>query len=231
MESSTRTGELEHVSIEPASFEPAGFHPTGEPSTTEAPSTELPTTEVHPSMVAAIHEGCPVCGAAMAADQRYCLECGERRGPPRVPPQAGSPQPAAALPSRRRARRAGMSVNATLIAGVGTLLLALGIGVLIGRSGNSASSKAPPVRIVTVAGAAGTGAAAAGSTASTGATGGSATSTTSSAAAGSTTKSSSKPAVKKPTVPLPKPVKVGSPGHGKGYQNGHFTGNFFGGEE
>jgi hypothetical protein len=124
-----------------------------------------------------------------------------------------------------------MSVNATLIAGVGTLLLALGIGVLIGRSGNSGSSKAPPVRIVTVAGAGGAGAAATGTTSGTGATGGSTTSTTTSSGASSSTKSSSKAAVKKPAVPLPKPVKVGSAGHGPGYQKGHFTGNFFGGEE
>jgi hypothetical protein len=29
-------------------------------------------------------------------------------------------------------------------------------------------------------------------------------------------------------APQPKVVTVGSPGHGPGYQNGHFTGNFFG---
>ena len=78
----------------------------------------------------------------MAADQRYCLECGQRRGEPRLPfmdavvlmdtvvkgPQQGPPRPT-------RQRRARLSANATLIAGIGTLLLALGIGVLIGRSG------------------------------------------------------------------------------------------------
>jgi hypothetical protein len=31
--------------------------------------------------------------------------------------------------------------------------------------------------------------------------------------------------------PPPKVVTVGSPGKGPGYQKGHFTGNFFGGEE
>ena len=30
-------------------------------------------------------EQCPSCGAQMAADQRYCLECGLRRGDPRLP--------------------------------------------------------------------------------------------------------------------------------------------------
>ena len=78
----------------------------------------------------------------MAADQRYCLECGQRRGEPRLPfmdsgvlvdvvvkgPRKAHPRPA-------RQRRPRLSANATLIAGIGTLLLALAIGVLIGRSG------------------------------------------------------------------------------------------------
>ncbi|HEX3608701.1 MAG TPA: hypothetical protein VHU14_03385 [Solirubrobacterales bacterium] len=42
---------------------------------------------------------------------------------------------AAAPPSKPKRRR--MSPNAALIAGVGTLLLAMGVGVLIGRSGES----------------------------------------------------------------------------------------------
>jgi hypothetical protein len=40
------------------------------------------------------------------------------------------------LPQPKNKRRTGISPNAALIAGVGTLLLALGIGVLIGRSGH-----------------------------------------------------------------------------------------------
>ena len=31
------------------------------------------------------NESCPNCGARMAADQRYCLNCGHRRGEPRLP--------------------------------------------------------------------------------------------------------------------------------------------------
>ncbi len=34
---------------------------------------------------APVSEQCPSCGAQMAADQRYCLECGLRRGDPRLP--------------------------------------------------------------------------------------------------------------------------------------------------
>jgi hypothetical protein len=132
--------------------------------------------------------------------------------------------------SPRRFRR---PLDATLIAGVGTLLLAMGIGVLIGRSSNSTTAKSPRVQVVTVAGG--------GSGASTGATGEAATASTA-AASGSSSKG--KAAASKATVkanaakelvnkkaaaaPQPKVVTVGSPGHGPGYQNGHFTGNFFG---
>jgi hypothetical protein len=57
------------------------------------------------------------------------------------PPQAPPPPP--------KKKRAGISPNAALIAGVGTLLLALGIGVLIGRSGHQeVASTAPAAPIV-----------------------------------------------------------------------------------
>jgi hypothetical protein len=90
----------------------------------------------------------------MAADQRYCLECGNRRGDPRLPfmdavvfmeavrqpPQAATANPAPPPPPSEK--RSSISANASLIAGVGTLLLALGIGVLIGKTGESGSSTA-----------------------------------------------------------------------------------------
>jgi hypothetical protein len=224
MESSTRTGELEPASIEPASFErasiePGVFEPAGEPR-----PGDVSTTAVHPSTVAAIHEGCPVCGAAMAADQRYCVECGERRGAPRVPLVEGPAQLAnESAGARHPGRRRSMSVNSTLIAGIGLLLLAMGIGVLIGRSGNNASVRSAPAQIVTVAGA---GAAAPSTTATAPASSPSATPTSKS---GSTHAAKTPKSTKKaPTTPLPKAVKVGTPGHGPGYKNGHFTGNFFG---
>jgi hypothetical protein len=48
---------------------------------------------------------------------------------------------AAAPPSKPKQRR--MSPNAALIAGVGTLLLAMGVGVLIGHSGDHSTASAP----------------------------------------------------------------------------------------
>jgi hypothetical protein len=170
--------------------------------------------------------GCAACGAAMAADQRYCVECGERRGAPRVsllegPAQRPRESPPQSPPSPQR-RIA--PVNSTLIAIIGTLLLALGIGVLIGRSGNT-SVKSPPAQVVTISGGP-----AASTAATTPATG---TATTPASGSSSTTaKTKSKSAAKststRSTTPLPKAVKVGTAGHGRGYQNGHFTGNFFG---
>jgi hypothetical protein len=84
----------------------------------------------------------------MAADQRYCLECGHRRGDPRLPfmdavifmDAMRQPAVAASAPVPPRERRPRISANASLIAGVATLVLAIGVGVLIGRSGEEGST-------------------------------------------------------------------------------------------
>jgi hypothetical protein len=206
MESSTRTEELELA---------------GEPE-----SRGVATTELHPLLSAGVSQRCAACGAAMAADQRYCVECGERRGAPRVslldgPARRPSDSPSVSTSAQRRIA----PVNSTLISVIGILLLAMGIGVLIGRSGNSTTLKSPPAQVVTVAGAAPTGAAAA-----TPATGTAATpaSESSSAATKAKSKAAAKLTLPKSKAPLPKTVKVGTPGHGRGYQKGKFTGNFFG---
>jgi hypothetical protein len=192
-------------------------------------SADLATAELKPSSIRT-GERCAVCGAAMASDQRYCVECGERRGPARVPVADEPAQRARDAPTaRRQSQRPRMSVNSTLIAGIGTLLLAMGIGVLIGRSANNTSVKTPPLEVVTVAGAASSGTTTS-ATATPPASGGSASTSTSSGATHSSAsaKSTSKAASKTSAAPALKTVKVGSPGHGSGYQNGHFTGNFFG---
>jgi hypothetical protein len=85
----------------------------------------------------------------MLADQRYCLECGHRRGEPRLPFMDAvvfmdaMRQPAVASgPAPAREKRPRMSPNASLVAGVATLILAIGVGVLIGRSGDGGSTSA-----------------------------------------------------------------------------------------
>jgi hypothetical protein len=125
--------------------------------------------------VAASHEtvsSCAACGAPLASDQRYCLECGERRpgvseflrsGPPGADAAPAAP-PGSRPPGRPVEQQPPRGNALSLLAGVGVLLLAMGVGVLIGRSGGGTTKSAPPAEVVTVAGTgASTGAVAEGS--------------------------------------------------------------------
>jgi hypothetical protein len=99
----------------------------------------------------------------MAVDQRYCLQCGQRRGDPRLPfmdavvfmdavkrPREGAQSTSPPPPAERRSR---MTANASLIAGVATLVLAIGVGVMIGREGGGSSvAAAPAPQIIKVGG-------------------------------------------------------------------------------
>jgi hypothetical protein len=143
-------------------------------------------------------ELCAACGAPLAGDQRYCLECGERRAPissvllggppsgdrsqPQAPPMA-PPPPASTAPDGTG--RGGNAV--TVIAGVGVLLLAMGVGVLIGRS-SAPKQSAAPAQTISVTQPAATGAGAAATT--TQATPEAASKTGSSASKGATKKGS-----------------------------------------
>lgn len=109
-------------------------------------------------------EQCPSCGRHVAPGQRYCLHCGERCGDPRLPFMSAvtfmdamkSPASAGASapPPRRQQRR--MSPNMALFATIGVLLLAMGVGVLIGRSGNhSAVPTAAAPQVIEVGGGSG----------------------------------------------------------------------------
>lgn len=165
-------------------------------------------------------ERCRSCGTTLAADQRFCLECGERRGEPRLPfmdgrtqPALASPQPAS-VPPDSMPRRGNTAAGMSLIAGIGVLLLAMGVGVLIGNSGGRSSSSNQPVQVIAAP-------AAIGATSATGAT--DATGSTDATASGKADAAK----VKKEKLPPPA-VKVGQPGHGRGYDKGKFTGDFFG---
>jgi hypothetical protein len=109
-------------------------------------------------------EACVACGSPLAADQRYCLECGERRapvsdflrsGPPRRPAPASPPPQAPPSTGLEAPGAPGRSNTLSLLAGIGVLLLAMGVGVLIGRSG-SGSGKPAPAQVISV-GSTGTG--------------------------------------------------------------------------
>jgi hypothetical protein len=136
-------------------------------------------------------DSCPNCGARMAADQRYCLNCGQRRGEPRLPfmdavvfmesmsapPGGGAPPPPPVSSAGGSSSR--MNANAALIAGVATLVLAIGVGFLIGRSGHDSGSNAAaeaPIKVIEVGGGGGGG----GNEAETASTGEESTATTAS---------------------------------------------------
>jgi hypothetical protein len=84
---------------------------------------------------------CANCGSPLAPDQRYCVECGERRGKARFSFESVVAPKAPGAP-RQQPRRPRVSSSFSFIAGVATLLLALGIGVLIGHNTNNAKPTA-----------------------------------------------------------------------------------------
>ena len=150
---------------------PAGTQPTA--VTREMPQITAETNSLPParSMVGPTGDSCPSCGSAMATDQRYCVDCGERRGEPRLPmmdgrgaaaPAAQAAAPAAyppPLPTPPPRNKWGASI--ALLSTIALLLLAMGVGVLIGNNGDEKSTAAQ--QPVIIGGAAGV-------TAATGAT-------------------------------------------------------------
>ncbi len=116
--------------------------------------------------------------------------------------------------------------SATLVALIGALLLAIGVGVLIGRSSSGQSSDtASRVSTVYLSGP-GASAAAAAPVIPTVVPRPAAKGATPAATAKKTPAAKATPPA---TTPPAKAVHVGSPGSGPGYQQGKFTGNFFGG--
>lgn len=80
-------------------------------------------------------EPCGDCGSSLAADQRYCLSCGARRGGPRVPFEATA-SPTAPPPEDRGPVGPGREwTPLTAIGLVAVIALILVSGVLIGRGG------------------------------------------------------------------------------------------------
>jgi hypothetical protein len=207
------------------------------PHEPEPPATQIQTSAVQSG------DRCASCGSPLAADQRYCLECGRRRGDPRLPfmdavvLMDAVQRPAQPPPPPPKKKRTGISPNAALITGVGVLLLALGIGVLIGRSGHQevAQTAATP-QIIKVPSGGGEETATASSKSKTTGGGGGANAKTKKQKEAAEKAAEAHPAAEeviKPTngVKLAPPtVKPGDKceSGAAGCQGGKFTGNFFG---
>jgi len=114
--------------------------------------TKIPAPELGPA-----DQPCPSCAAPLNPDQRYCLNCGHRRAEMRLPfmdmveadakaaQTARRVSPGAVLAPALPTERSPLIALTSLIA----LLLALGIGVLIGRGsdGSERVAKAPVVNV------------------------------------------------------------------------------------
>lgn len=102
-------------------------------------------------------QSCPSCGQPMAADQRYCLNCGARRGDPRVEFQrhlfAGDSASENGLARAPAGRGWNPLAAAALLGLLGIMLL---VGVLIGKdeSDDPAPSTTPPAQTTPSAGGA-----------------------------------------------------------------------------
>lgn len=95
-------------------------------------------------------EPCRECGAPLAADQRYCLNCGRRRGEPRIDfrqyeaPAPQSPESTPSPPAEEKPTRDYTPLAA--VGGIAVLGVMLLIGVLIGKGeGGTAAAPAPVV--------------------------------------------------------------------------------------
>jgi hypothetical protein len=186
---------------------------------------------------------CANCQTPLASDQRYCVSCGVRRGKSRFSLESMAAQaalvPASALAPPRKTRRTPPGV--TLVSGVATLLLAMGVGVLIGHDSTSPTPQRASAQVITVNGGSASPQTAAG--------------TASQAQGRTNSKTKAKTAKQlgfKPTVVhlskktvqaanqaatkvfgqhgnlAPPTVQVGQAcTHGAGCQGGKFTGNFF----
>jgi hypothetical protein len=198
-----------------------------------APHEDAPTTEL---LSGAVGDRCSNCQAPLAGDQRYCVSCGQRRGKSRFSAAslAATPtaSPASPPPQHPGLPRSRVSAGTTLVAGVATLLLAMGVGVLIGRNSNGPVRAAAPQVITVGAGAGGA------SSAATPSTGSSKTAKaskktkvtkvvvsahTAQVAASAAAKVLGGAAPKNPTVTVGQSCSADT----AGCQNGKFTGNFF----
>ncbi len=110
---------------------------------------------IQPSPAGLAGGSCTSCGAPLSPDQRYCLGCGTRRSGAGLhfrqvlasdgaaPSNANANANASAAKSGAAASDPNRS-SLPALASIACLLLALGVGVVIGNSGGSTSTTAAP---------------------------------------------------------------------------------------
>jgi hypothetical protein len=154
---------------------------------------------------------CSVCGADMAPDQHYCVECGTRRGRARftMPDNngkgrsqaaaggAGAGGGASTTGTASPPPRGSWISSASLLAGIAVLLIAVGVGFLIGHNNGSTSKSTPPHYTFNVGGGTGSGSTSAGTSGTSGSS--SAGTSGTSASSGSSKSKGSSGTVKKST--------------------------------
>jgi hypothetical protein len=167
---------------------------------------------------------CANCGAPLAADQRYCLSCGQAASPVRLAfldvlerdGARGVSQPTLELTATgyvpagdARGANAWLRRNTGLLALLGVLVLCLIVGLLVGHW-VSQGNKAPAKQVVEVKGLSGLAAApaAAATTTTPSSTTGSAAEAKASAKEAAEAKASEAKETKAEKAPPPKPVKV-----------------------
>ena len=122
------------------------------------------TEEIDTQALGAEGDRCSLCRAPLAIDQRYCLQCGQRRGARRVdfgellPLEESSPAaPAAtngaapAAPPPGGSGQAGPWTPLAIVASVATLGLMLLVGVMIGKNDDPTTVAAAPAAAPAVA--------------------------------------------------------------------------------
>jgi uncharacterized OB-fold protein len=192
---------------------------------------------------------CVNCGTQLASDQRYCINCGERRGRARFDTAALDTGPATMVTTTETiGPPPRFSSSTTLITGVATLLVAMGLGFLIGHDSASTvkqpaqAAAAQPVHVtISGNGSGGGSGSGSGSSSSTSAKhgkhSGKSSSTKSTPAAHISKKAVTQGAAaankvlggSKTKLAAPTVSQGGACSGGAGCQGGKFTGQFFGG--
>ena len=214
----------------------------GTTTTRDKAKEAVPDAPTEPQLLAtALGDKCSNCGAPMAEDQRYCIECGTRRGKGRYAMvSSGSSAPMAAG-GYSLSRRSWLTANSSLLLGVAVLLIAMGVGVLIGRASNGSTPKAGS-QVIKIEGSAPAASSAPATTAPTTTTPSSNSTASSSGSKSNSASSKATSAIssaahlssKAKTIPKSLASSVAKTGSKcttgeKGCTGGKFTGTFFGG--